>query len=594
MAKNNKSMQMASIAGAADSMASKDAGKSSAKPSGKPSRFESRVQQDAGLSHDIFFKVVEACPVAISITDLKANILYANPAFSLVTGYAESDVIGKSESVLSNQTTPSLVYSTLWGRLQQKKPWVGVMVNRRKDDSLYIAELMAAPVTDDEDNTTQYLGMHRDVTDMHQLQRQVANQKKLIEAVVNAGPSAVVLLDEDGKVVLDNLCYKTLAADMGSEPIVAIMAAIEEQTGKKFSFKDSTNLDFEGLEVNLKIGNFRQRWFSCFGTSISIEDDAIDTFFSNQTRHYSMVIIRDVTNLRRRQEEARLHALKELVAEEEYIQGMRETYQAAIHQLEKPVNMMSAAVTMLEKRAAGRGGNLTNTGSDENYDATPGENDAVLEAMKMALSAGSEALERLIRLAPERRPMPKVSVNINQIIREVISICADKISAFGVEFSWHPAFKLPHLVGYETRLRSMFKQLVENAVEAMNFDSIANRQLEIFSRFDNKFVTIEIIDTGVGLPAGTTAQLFEPFFSTKHSQEKCRGIGLPMVHEIINEHTGMITIERNDAATSQSDPGQLNHSQPDQDGSGYANDSVRVSGHGCRVTIHLPLANGVS
>ena len=78
---------------------------------------------EAALDNDLFFKVVENCPVAISITDLNANILYANPAFSKVTAYDRREVLGKNESILSNQTTPNLVYKTLWGRLQQKKPW---------------------------------------------------------------------------------------------------------------------------------------------------------------------------------------------------------------------------------------------------------------------------------------------------------------------------------------------------------------------------------------------------------------------------------------------------------------------------------------
>ena len=38
---------------------------------------------------------MEHSPVAISITDLKANILYANRMFTQVTGYAMEEVIGK-------------------------------------------------------------------------------------------------------------------------------------------------------------------------------------------------------------------------------------------------------------------------------------------------------------------------------------------------------------------------------------------------------------------------------------------------------------------------------------------------------------------
>ena len=78
-----------------------------------------------GLTPEVFQQAVEHAPIAISITDLKANILYANRAFSSITGYDSREVIGKNESVLSNGTTPRLVYQALWSRLAQKKAWSG-------------------------------------------------------------------------------------------------------------------------------------------------------------------------------------------------------------------------------------------------------------------------------------------------------------------------------------------------------------------------------------------------------------------------------------------------------------------------------------
>ncbi len=524
------------------------------------------------LSNDVFYKTVENCPVAISITDLDANILYANPAFSQVTAYDQEEIIGQNESVLSNHTTPSLVYSTLWGRLQQKKPWVGVIVNRRKDDSLYLAELTVAPVLNEQQEVTNYLGMHRDVTDFHQLQRQVDNQKHLIEAVVNASPSAVVVLDERGKIVLDNLSYKTLAADLEQEPVVEILDAVEKQTGKKFSIltdrlaaKESLlanpnteygQLNFEGIEVCLQIDEVKQRWFSCYATTVSIEDEAVDQFFNKHPCQYSMVVLHEITATRRRQDAARLHTLKELVAEEEYIQGMRETYNGAIHQLEQPVNMMSAAVAMLEKRVD--------------------KDDPTLIAMKSALAAGTKALTGLTELAPRRSYTVRVNVNINQIIREVISICAEKITASGVEFSWHPAMRIPSLVGYETRLRSLFKQLVENAIEAMSFENIQDRRLEVFVTYDHEFVTVKICDTGMGVPEDMLTKVFEPFFSTKPPQEKCRGMGLSIVQEIVNEHAGMVSLAS----------GNNTEGQPGVD--------TQFAGYGCEATVHLPLFYGQS
>ena len=132
------------------------------------------VNLEAGkLENSVFLQAVENAPVAISITDLHANILYTNAAFCDVTGYGLDEVIGNNESLLSNKATPRLVYQALWGRLWQKKSWSGLLVNRRKDGSCYLAELTVAPVLNEAGEVIHYLGMHRDVSDVYFLEQSV-------------------------------------------------------------------------------------------------------------------------------------------------------------------------------------------------------------------------------------------------------------------------------------------------------------------------------------------------------------------------------------------------------------------------------------
>lgn len=479
------------------------------------------------LSPEVFLQAVEHAPVAISITDLEANILYANRAFSATTGYERDEVVGKNESILSNKTTPRLVYQALWGRLHQKRSWSGVLVNRRKDSSLYLAELTVAPVLSEGGEALYYLGMHRDSTELHELEQRVSNQKHMLEAVLNSAPAAMVLLDQDDRIALCNPAFRNIAAELvPGQPVDALLPLLRESLGEHFDALRERGQRIANQEVSFDPGAYRQCWYVCHGLSIQLEDERADTFFAQPETHYLLLSITDVTELRQRQQDSHLNALKALMAEEELLEGMRETFNGAIHRLQGPVNLIGAALKMLQRRLGPQA-----------------RHDPVLLAMQEAQEAGLEALESLSASIPIYTEEAKLPVNINQLIREVISLSTDRLLAQGIVVEWRPALHLPWVMGRESRLRSVIKQLVDNAIEAMSGRNISRRELLIGTTVEKQVVRIEVTDSGPGIPWELSFKVFEPFFSTKSPHKGCRGMGLPMVQEIVSEHAGTAYID---------------------------------------------------
>lgn len=479
------------------------------------------------LEADVFLQAVEHAPVAISITDLKANILYVNRSFTQMTGYGGDAIIGKNESILSNKTTPRLVYQALWGRLAQKKPWSGVLVNRRRDTSLYLAELMVAPVLDESGEAIYYLGMHRDFTDVHELEQRVHNQKLMLEAVLNAEPAAMVLFDESDQIVLSNPSFRALAADLvPNADIKNLLALLREQLGEPLAELQRSGKKFENKEITLDLGGRSPRWLHCYGTLLQIEDENADNFFSQPQRRNFLVIINDITEVRQRQQDSHFNALKALMAEEELVEGMRETFNGAIHQLQGPVNLIAVALKMLQRRAGNEG-----------------RDDPVIKALKEALDAGTGALDSMMAAMPVRIEEPKLPVNINQLIREAITLSTDRLLSQGITVEWSPALRLPWVMGRESRLRSMLKQLIDNAIDAMSARAIHRRELLLRTTAEKDIVKIDISDSGPGIPGDLVVKVFEPFFSTKPPHSGCRGMGLSMVQEIVMEHAGTVRID---------------------------------------------------
>ena len=162
---------------------------------------ESRVEE---IAPAVFEQAVAQADIAISITDPGANIVYVNPAFARVTGFSMEELVAANQSVLSNKSTPPELYAEMWSAISQGQAWSGRLVNRRKDGSKYLADLLITPVVDADGEITSYLGIHRDVTQLHWLECEVADQKALIESVVDSTPVVMALLDARDKVVLDN------------------------------------------------------------------------------------------------------------------------------------------------------------------------------------------------------------------------------------------------------------------------------------------------------------------------------------------------------------------------------------------------------
>ena len=87
--------------------------------------------------------------------------------------------------------------------------------------------------------------------------------------------------------------------------------------------------------------------------------------------------------------------------------------------------------------------------------------------------------------------------------------------------------------GDPTQLRQLYLNLVQNAVEAMNFRG----NLAIIVRNTGAVVEIRFDDEGPGIPPDKVARIFEPFYTGK---ERGVGMGLAICNRIVTAHNGVI------------------------------------------------------
>lgn len=475
------------------------------------------------LPEGVFRQVVEQADLAVSITDPKANILYVNPAFSRATGYAPDDVIGRNQSLLSHKVTPDGVYRDLWQRIGSGGSWSGRLVNRRADGGKYLAELLISPVLDEQGQVMHFLGLHRDVTELHRLEAEVRNQKALIESVVDAAPVVMALVDGEDSVVLDNQEYKKLMGDLGmAEPATMMLDAVRADMGHGLGKPKAGGHAFLNREVRIEPpGNRPARWFSCSGIWVRRDGDDADSFFDHQNSIYLLLVATEITELRVQQEKARMAALQAVLAEGERVNTLREALAAAVFQLEGPINILGSVVGMMERR-----GNEPATG-----------------ALAEAVRAGQAALDTLRSVRPVATTELLTAVNLNEALRDVLVLATRQLLSAGISVSWKPQAVLPAINGYPNRLRGMIKALVDNAIEAMNVRGCAERELTLSSSSDGGNVEVAIVDSGPGIPEALRLKVFEPFFTTKKAGGTHLGTGLSSAQQVALDHGGTIEID---------------------------------------------------
>ncbi len=481
---------------------------------------------DDRVPYHLFIEAVEQAPMAISITDKKANILYVNEAFSKVTGYQSTDILGENESKLSDKSTPRTVYYDLWHTISSKKTWRGTLCNRHKFGHRYLADLTIAPMLNEQGTITHFIGMHKDITQSHESEKKVINQKLLIESVINSSPIAMVVIDDQDKVILDNHMYKALVSDLDKgEPATFFLQLLRNEMGDLWQQTQSNEQGFSNREFRIEgKGSRRARWFSCAGNWFMENEVNADAFFDNASKQYLILTVTDITRQRRQMEDLHLQTLKTIMSEDERVRSIRETLLGAMHQIQMPMNQIKAAEQILRHKR-------------DNQHA------GLLQILQQIQQSGEEAITTMQKCIPEILQTAVIPVNINQILHEVLLLSDQRILSKGIDVHWLPLSQLPNMLGSENRLRILFKQLIDNSIEAVSASDTGEQRLRITTDADADLIYVSIEDSGPGIPVEKRTKVFEPFYTTRPMGSDQAGMGLVMAKEIVNQHQGFIDID---------------------------------------------------
>jgi nitrogen fixation negative regulator NifL len=147
------------------------------------------------------------------------------------------------------------------------------------------------------------------------------------------------------------------------------------------------------------------------------------------------------------------------------------------------------------------------------------------------------------------------------VLADVLKLTTSSLLGASIVVEWMPSDKPVMALGHSAQLSNLFKQLISNAIDAVNERRGGRRELRIVCAPRNDHIEVFVEDSGPGIAEELRYKVFQPFFTTKGAARKHLGLGLAMAQEVVNHHSGTIDI----------DPGYR---------------------AGCRVRVQLPYAAG--
>jgi len=122
---------------------------------------------------------VEHAGESIVITNKHGLIDYINPAFTRITGYSKSDVVGMYAKDLRSNEQNASFYPSMRACILAGDIWQGEVLNRKKDGNAYPAILTVSPIIDASGKTTHFVGVEFDMSEQKDLEQQFHQAQKM-------------------------------------------------------------------------------------------------------------------------------------------------------------------------------------------------------------------------------------------------------------------------------------------------------------------------------------------------------------------------------------------------------------------------------
>ena len=478
---------------------------------GKMGRQICEKQEELNRQRHEFQELFEQVPCYITVQDRDLRLLNYNRQFSR---HFSPEPLGRCYEVYKGRTEkcePCPVMRTFEDGECHSSEETGVT----RGGVLSCWMVRTSPIRDTSGNITAVMETSLDITQMKRLEEEIRKSEQKYRDIFNHIPNAVFVLERSNLAILDSNdsmqgIYGYEKREIVGTPFMDLFdpvdrARCETEIRTSDTLAQTRQIRKDGKTIYVNI---------CVSPSEYLEREAY------------LVTAVDVT--------------ERLMAEQQLIQASKmstlgEMATGMAHELNQPLSVIKTASGFLVRKVKKQEPILTD----------------ILQTMAEEIDSHVDRASRIINHLREfgrKSEVKKERVDANEALTQALDIFSQQLKLRGIEVVRELEENLPLVWGDLNRMEQVFINLLINARDAIeekiekSSDGCVEMKILLRTSSGEGKVTVEVRDTGTGIPESAMDKIFEPFFTTKQVG-KGTGLGLSISYGIVQDYQGTIRVE---------------------------------------------------
>ncbi len=501
-------------------------------------RKEHELLQEQTLLHSL----LENIPDSIYFKDRDSRFTKVNQAMAQSYGEGIQDIVGKTDFDLFTEEHARPAYEDEQKIIKTGESIVGKIEKETlANGQVRWASTTKVPLKDALGRTIGTMGVSRNITELKLAQDKLAKEQALLETIINHALAGIFVKDRAGVYLMVNKQHSDYLGAKSPEEVrgktifdffSTEMAEMIDQADNKIM---DSGIGREGMIDHRIVEGRPEKWLLTSKVPLKDEDG---------TCRGLVGISIDVTQQKENEEALKkaidtLEETKLQLIESEKLKTVGRMAAGVAHEVKNPLNVVALGAEYLKANIS-----------------EPPELVEIVNDMTVAIERANKVIFELLDFSSPHE-VSMQPTDLNELIHRVLTLLRHNFNKAHVETDLDLTSDLPPIAADAAKLEQVFINLFLNAIAAMKKGGIlsirsytqrmqstgsnVSSQLTERFRIGDRFVTVEVADTGHGINKKDADKIFDPFYSTRSTGEGT-GLGLSVTRSIVEMHRGIITI----------------------------------------------------